>query len=260
LRVGNLERIGQMAANPQPTITPREQAPLKRSMKHLEKKKSGLELSRESLIIAWATMAGVVVAAFLIGFYSGRENGIKLALERANLESERIPVISEVSQANGLFAEDVAPESETALLEAAPVELGDSTAGFSERTAGQGLSASLKDAKSPPRRAIKSEIATKPTTLTDSAAKTTGVKLQELKKGFYVQVAAPTSQDEASELVEKLTARKHSAGVQQAKLEGGTFHRVLVGPFNSAKLARQAQVMLERSKLIRDTPFVRRIY
>ena len=80
-----------MATNTQPQYAPE---PFTRpSLSRIEPpSRWQVSLGMGQLIVFWSTIAGIMVAVFLFGIYSGREQGFKQALDEHNQLSVRLPV------------------------------------------------------------------------------------------------------------------------------------------------------------------------
>jgi cell division septation protein DedD len=81
-----------------------------------------------------------------------------------------------------------------------------------------------------------------------------------LRAGWYVQVAAPKSIDEAKSLINQL--RENGFGdssIQSAEVRGELYYRVLVGPEENAVLAQRLLEQLAREPYIKFKPYLKRV-
>ena len=82
---------------------------------------------------------------------------------------------------------------------------------------------------------------------------------KKITPGWYAQVAAPTSIDEANDLANKLHSSGFRLVIERAEINGSTYFRVLVGSERNKTQALKLVEQLRREPYIDSTPFVRRM-
>lgn len=82
---------------------------------------------------------------------------------------------------------------------------------------------------------------------------------KKLQKGFYAQVQAPESIDEAEALARKLKDSGFPVAIEAAAKNGQTFYRVMVGPETKKVQADRLVGQLKGEKYIKGTPFIRSV-
>lgn len=242
------------------------------------------------LIVSWSICAGLMAATFFFGLFAGKERGMQLALEeqarlalrvplperaepeagplgKALIEStEQVPAAAqpagsaspaEPEQLAALPAEAVsAPTAESA---AAAQRVPQETIGERVARSQAASSAPAEAPKLAPRRGVENPPAA-PKAKTE--VKTT-VKLPAvggaISSGYYVQVAAKRSPEAARDYAQKLVQAKYSVSIEEAKVGGKQFYRVLVGPYNNAKAAKSRQKLLVGAGLSPKNAFVKRV-
>lgn len=83
---------------------------------------------------------------------------------------------------------------------------------------------------------------------------------ENLRKGWYVQVAAPKSQQEANTMLEQLKNNGfRDSTLQTAVIKGEVYYRVLVGPEDTALLAQRLLEQVGREPYVKFKPFLKRV-
>lgn len=72
---------------------------------------------------------------------------------------------------------------------------------------------------------------------------------------YYIQVASFIKKENADRMAEKLRQKMYKVIVEQAEVEGKTFHRVRVGPFETKGIATNTMIAMRRRFDLED-PFV----
>lgn len=83
--------------------------------------------------------------------------------------------------------------------------------------------------------------------------------VKKVNPGWYAQVAAPTSIDEANSLASKLKSSGFRLVIEKADINGNIYYRVLVGSESNKTQALRLVEQLRREPYIDSTPFVRRM-
>lgn len=83
--------------------------------------------------------------------------------------------------------------------------------------------------------------------------------VKNVAPGWYAQVAAPTSINEANVLANKLHSSGFRLVIEKAEINGNTYFRVLVGSEKNKTQAVRLVEQLAREPYIDSTPFVRRM-
>ena len=121
-------------------------------------------------------------------------------------------------------------------------------------------------AEAPKQKPIRGVEKPKPTPKPKAKAKPVGAAAptkvaisKSVKSGYYVQVSAKRSPEAAQKLAGSLSGAKYGVSIEQTKVSGKQFYRVLVGPYKSAKLAKSRQKRLVQAGLSPKNSFVKRV-
>ncbi len=82
---------------------------------------------------------------------------------------------------------------------------------------------------------------------------------KKLQKGYYAQVQAPESADEAEQVARKLRDSGFPVAIEAAAKNGQTYYRVMVGPEQKKLQAERLVGQLKGEKYIKGTPFIRSV-
>lgn len=82
---------------------------------------------------------------------------------------------------------------------------------------------------------------------------------KKLQKGYYAQVQAPQSSDEAEGIASKLRDSGFPVAIEAAAKNGQTYYRVMVGPEQKKVQADRLIGQLKGEKYIKGTPFIRAV-
>ncbi|MCC6220099.1 MAG: SPOR domain-containing protein [Deltaproteobacteria bacterium] len=104
---------------------------------------------------------------------------------------------------------------------------------------------------------VKKEVRKEPTSRAVQSTKALSNK--PLASGWYVQVAAKTSDAEAMGLSKRVGNLGLSTTVEQATVKGTRYYRVLVGPFKSREGAQSAERKIKSSRVVDNMPFLKRV-
>ena len=77
------------------------------------------------------------------------------------------------------------------------------------------------------------------------------------KKGWYAQVAAPKSKQDADAMSFKLRNNGFMTAIESANVNGDTYFRILVGPEDTRSQAERLVDQLKRESYISGAPFIR---
>jgi cell division septation protein DedD len=78
-----------------------------------------------------------------------------------------------------------------------------------------------------------------------------------LKSGWYTQVFAPRSLDEANNVADKLKGLGFRVSIEEALVRGQKYYRLLVGPEKTREVAEFQRQQIIKKKLVDSDPFVR---
>ncbi len=78
-----------------------------------------------------------------------------------------------------------------------------------------------------------------------------------VRPGWYAQVAAPSSKEQAANIAGQLRASGFPVTVEQAEVRGQRYFRVLVGPEENKVYAQRLLVQLRRESVIKGDPFIK---
>lgn len=202
--------------------------------------------------IVWSALAGSLVFVFLLGFHSGREQGLEVALEgyqegmsvkfpvaRAQIESRSLGVVESIGQGSeGVITEQTAVES-------AENPVYDFSADAS-RLAAKAVE-QVEASVAPPK-----------------AKHTAAPEMSEkLAAGWYVQLAATESYKKARNILEELTSAGFPGRIQKATVEAKRqekeYFRVLSGPFPGRSKAESVRSEIKDLSIAKGKPFVKRV-
>ncbi len=82
---------------------------------------------------------------------------------------------------------------------------------------------------------------------------------QPVRGKWYVQVAATETKGEAQNLVSKLRAAGHKVAQQEARVNGKTFTRVMVGPFSERNVAEASRKKVKALGGLASDPIVKKV-
>jgi cell division septation protein DedD len=77
--------------------------------------------------------------------------------------------------------------------------------------------------------------------------------------GWYAQVAAPSRVEDARDLGKKLRSSGFAVQIEQAKVRGQEYFRVLVGPESNRTYAERLVTQLKRERYIQGDPFIKKV-
>ncbi len=83
------------------------------------------------------------------------------------------------------------------------------------------------------------------------------VSASSIPRGFYAQVAAPSTYTDAANLVRKIKESGFKATIENATINGKPFYRVLVGPEETRLHTQRMIDQLRREPFITSAPFIR---
>ncbi len=273
-----------MAAHPQLNYSSVE--PYQRVIppsKSLRSKPRQFSFTLGQLVISWSICAGLMAATFFFGLYAGKERGMQLALEEQARLALRVPLperpladVGPLGKALEMSKEaptaatppTVMPKSSLAALSAekasAPIEAKSGNAESKSKTIAQHVKASKStEAEAPkqkPIRALESTSAPKKVAAKPKQPAAPKVVISsKVTSGYYVQVSAKRSPDSAKQMAQKLAGADYGVAVEQAKVSGKQFYRVLVGPYKTAQAAKSRQKRLIKAGLSPKSAFVKRV-
>lgn len=210
---------------------------------NIENEKWSLKLNITQLVIVWSVIAGVIIGVFLLGFYAGREQGLKLSLEKNALDSVRLPInetdIKEVPQ--GGFTLEFAPK-----LTEEKQNLANATLIQKEIVVPESEQNLSKNEVSPinTNNVVSAEVS----------------ELTKLLPGWYVQVAASRTKEDTKQIISKLKDQNYNNIVLE-KAESGkrTYFRVLAGPYSEKNTAELIKKELSFSKIVKSEPYIKNV-
>lgn len=201
-----------------------------------------LELNLSQLIIVWAVVAGVMVGVFLLGFYSGREKGLKLSLEKNALDSVRLPVIepeAKETQSAG-FSIEFTPKSEAPKQELISPE-------------------ALQKAENP----IMDPAIIPSKDISQRAASLANTKIQETSKlnaGIYVQLTATRTREDALSIISKLKDKNYTNIIlEKAEISKKTYYRIVLGPYSDKTTAELVNGEITSLKVVQSEPYIKTV-
>ncbi len=209
---------------------------------NFENQKWILKLNITQLVIVWSVIAGVIIGVFLLGFYAGREQGLKLSLEKNALDSVRLPVDESDLKENpqGGFTMEFAPK------------LAEEKTSQDEETLIQ---------KDLPTRELENTSDKKEISVTNTNNLANEiVESPKLIPGWYVQIIASRTEDDAKQIISKLKDQNYNNIVLE-KGESGkrTYFRVLAGPYSEKNTAELIKKELSFSKIVKSEPYIKNV-
>lgn len=223
---------------------------------------SGFMLTLSQIAVLWSVMAGLLLMSFLFGFYAGREQGLRVAFEQYSGQAARIPVAAPIASENSTSASLSAPNEPVAVV-GSNASAGRNTAAelAAEDDAEFDFSPAGKLAAPVPVQPNKAGVAEKPTTAQGSKPARLGEvrSVSALPSGWYIQVAASKTREEADVVSSKMKAHDLSAAVEVAKVGEQEYYRVLIGGYESRTQAEAVRQQLAKKKLTVAVPFLKRI-
>jgi cell division septation protein DedD len=243
------------------------------------------ELSLPQLAASAVVLVCLTLFAYVVGFHSGREQGMVLALDASERYVTKLPVEITANSHQGLnevatdiyaklslegYGEGAAAGANGGSIDVAPLlPSGDQEP---KEAVPSNVAAAAKDTEPPslaerlrverPRKLGEAE--NLPVAKALEQVATTGddvpkVEQSKLKKGWFVQVSAPALESDAEVLSKKLRASGFAVVIEKAKVQERYYYRVLVGP-EEARLASERMLQqLLREKYIDKTPFIRHV-
>ena len=213
-----------------------------------------LKLNGGQLLGVWLGISGMLLGSFVAGLYSGRDQGIRYALNEQGREAVRMPIArtiiaSEVSQA-GEFDSLALTSSLSGSVNSAATEQKndikqDVKYDFSNSVvtgvSGLGSSSSASSNQGNSSKVDRS----------NTVASTPPLG------AFFVQIGTVKSLEAASALAGKLDKAIFPVKVQETDISGRQYFRVLVGPFASKQVAEDQKNKLSALGSFSTQPFVR---
>jgi cell division septation protein DedD len=86
-----------------------------------------------------------------------------------------------------------------------------------------------------------------------------GLIRERLPKGWFAQVGAPDNRAEAERLGQNLQASGFPVVIEQAKVRGQEYYRILVGPEDTRQQAERLMSQLKREPAVKADPFIRMV-
>jgi len=83
--------------------------------------------------------------------------------------------------------------------------------------------------------------------------------LESLLPGWYVQVAADTSREEAGKRHQQAQAKDLPVQLQRTIVNGVEYYRTLVGPYSTKVVAKTKRQSVEVESFVKGTPFLKRV-
>jgi hypothetical protein len=245
-------------------------------------KSSRFELSLPQLVASSVVLVCLTIVAYVVGFHSGREQGMVLALDASERYITKLPVEITANSHQGLneVATDVYAKlslegygdvpgdgangggTDVAPLLSAGNEgpAGGNTPGVQVAAEPHSLVDRLRVER--PKKGVEAENIPVTKALDEVALNGDGVaKVDQakLKKGWFVQVSAPALESDAEILSKKLRASGFAVIIEKAKVQERYYYRVLVGPEEVRLASERMLQQLLREKYIDKTPFVRHV-
>jgi cell division septation protein DedD len=255
-----------------------------------------LRLSRGSFFVVSLLVGVIIVSAYYLGFVSGKAIGVEAALSGTVATLPKLPIIpplelpaEEVKGASEASrsldsAKPPSPQPTVALkkdeeglqpipklnLELPEAEKPAEKVGAKkgeERAKDRGESASAKSVdpleKVLDERAISLKLT--PTAIAevregegDTKPGSKFLKEGTVPRGWYVQAAAVTTEDEANLASEKLVSSGFPVVIEDVKIGKKQYYRILVGPESEREPALRMVEQVKREQLLKGDPFLRR--
>jgi cell division septation protein DedD len=249
-------------------------------------KSARFELSLPQLAASAVVLLCLTIIAYVMGFHSGREQGMVLALDASERYVTKLPVEITADSHQGLneVATDIyaklslegygdvsAEEAKGGGTDVAPLlpagnedppagVPSNPVAGTESSTEPRSLADRLRVER--PRKVGEVENVPVAKALDQVALKEDDVPKVEqakLKKGWFVQVSAPALESDAEVLSKKLRASGFAVIIEKAKVQERLYYRVLVGPEEVRLASERMLQQLLREKYIDKTPFIRHV-
>jgi len=276
-----------MASNPQvASYSPVEKTELESSPQSRGPEAKGMTFSLSQVVVMWSVIAGTMIGVFMFGLFAGREQGLKQALEaqerfamRLPLSDEGItptsatelvptivpPIVTEVQKVVTTAPQAVAPTVEP--MPAAPEAKTAVTNELAPPTPEPVVTKEKVAVVATPPAVEKTALLKEPTKDKPKTAPTAKIAQTEQARpskgappaGWYVQVAAAKSLDEADRFVTKLRAGGLKVHLEETTVKNSKFYRVMSGPYSSQNGAQAAQKKIRDSKISTSTPFTKRV-
>ena len=238
-------------------------------------KKADFQFSYAQAIVMWAIIAGMMIATFLFGMFTGREQGVKIALNEHGQLEMPVPIVASTKSIEEPIVEKTLPSLKAVLPTVRPVGKIDAPKVEKQVLAKNPIAAKplvktpskppVKEAKvKKPAKTLASLESKKPVVKSTKVAKEASNPLKSVAvsnsvgSGYYVQVAARKDANSAKELASKVQSGLPVL-IEKAAVGGRDYFRVLVGPYQDAKAANSAQKKLGKQKLARGKPFVKKV-
>lgn len=192
-----------------------------------------LYLKPQQLLVMWSIIAGCLVVAFLFGYYAGRTEGIKVALN--NFDSSEIAGRLPISR-------PIVSNPETNKL-----------------VASSKIQAALNIAKDLKTPSAKSNANPALALAKENSARGKFATSAVLKSAWYVQLNAVKTKDEAEAYWKKNVSSSVPLVVETAKTGKLEYFRILSGPFNTETEAQNKVEELQKKGLSQGKAFVRKV-
>lgn len=265
--------VGQMSSTVSNYQRP-ESGPQSRGSRETEAsrvKKRGFELSVSQVVVLWSIMAGLLIMCFLFGFYAGRQQGLRVAFEQYSGQAARIPIADPVASENSLnelLADTSTTKSDVPV--AAVVSEEESKFDFSaegkvpvatakpvpvEEAMKPSETTEITAVKTSEKVIVKQSAPKKPAAISVTEVKT----LSPPTPGWYIQIAATKTKEDADRIATKIKSRNYLASHEMAKVGNSTYYRVLVGPYTTRAEAEKNRQKISKKKLTKAAPFLKRV-
>ena len=274
-----------MASNPQiAAYPPVEKNDLERPPAARASDAKAMTFSLSQVVVMWSVIAGTMIGVFMFGLFAGREQGLKQALEAQERFAMRLPLTDEgiaptsvteivptvvqpvpvaVQTPAPVVTPTILPNTVAPSVESPPAPEARSTVVEKAQPAVEQTVTKAKEASVPtPPTAVKepTKDKVKPTTTAkitqpDQTRPSKGAPIP----GWYVQVAAAKSLDEADRFVTKLRAGGLKVHLEETSIKNSKYYRVMSGPYTSQNGAQAAQKKIRDAKISTSTPFTKRV-
>jgi cell division septation protein DedD len=239
-------------------------------------KKGKWELTFLQVVSTSCVLALLLLSTYVVGFRTGRQRGVIHALDSSEMYLAKLPVevasvkpedLDEVS--SDIYAKlslepyksqkvdtknpdgtDVAPLSGNEDVKKPQRPISDRLG--LERGATK-TSAEVKGTE------VVGETSKKESLLPPSSSVIPTIEQADLSKGWFVQVAAPASEADATSLSNKLKSSGFQVLIERAKVQERTYYRILVGPEATRITSERLLQQLLREKYIDKAPFIRQV-
>lgn len=247
-----------------------------------------LRLSRGSFFVVSLLLGVIIVSAYYLGFVSGKAIGLEAALSGTVATLPKLPIIppleipaevvKDSSEASRSLdsAKPQSPQPTAALkkdeegLQPIPrlnLELPEAEKPADKVGAKSGESASAQPID-PLEKVLDDRAASLKLTPTaiaeardgegDSKPGSKFLKEGTVPRGWYVQAAAVTTEDEANSAAEKLVSSGFPVVIEDVKIGKKQYYRILVGPESEREPALRMVEQVKRERLLKGDPFLRR--